>query len=322
VWIVCLELEIQSFHKVMGPSQSPLYLFTGGSSYPHKFVTPLYEQFTFGRFFTFFTGVQFSSFDLMNQLFWKNHLSQETATTRLAATGQRSLSAPASSNEAHPPGRDLRKYMAAGQRISQRGAVLDPETGMVGMNQGSENGVWSLMVDPSAAAPAPERRMRGHAFLPDTVAEDEVLASKMRWDPAAESREAARRDAQAARWESAPSSMPSGQAPITVGKKQVAGGQGSLNLGWESTPPSPAPPAAPMATTRDAPWLRAEEAQRPSRRAVEGKDSTSSRITWQGYGVNDPVSLLYTGARASGFCLEKAQGAFRLMFLIASTPPP
>jgi len=94
---------------------------------------------------------------MANQLFWKNHLNQETTAlpkapdpqgpSRLASLGQRSISAPSSLET------DLRKYMPAGQRVQARGAMcVDQDTGTVGLNQGSDQGVWSLVIPPQSAS--------------------------------------------------------------------------------------------------------------------------------------------------------------------------
>ena len=53
------------------------------------------------------------------------------------------------------------KYRVAGARSGHAGsAIPDAETGLVMANEGNNtNAMWSLLVDPSAAARAPVRRM-------------------------------------------------------------------------------------------------------------------------------------------------------------------
>ena len=118
----------------------------------------------------------------MNTLFWRNHLgdtgtlpvegpSDVAANVNHNATGSRLAARGAGimksgSSGMAPPGMphlediDL-KYRVAGARSGHAGsAIPDHETGLVMANEGNNtNSMWSLLVDPSATAPAPMRRM-------------------------------------------------------------------------------------------------------------------------------------------------------------------
>jgi hypothetical protein len=258
----------------------------------------------------------------MNQLlFHQNNLTQETtalgppqgapqgSASRFATVGQRSLSAPGSDQPA--PAVDLRKYMPAGARVAARGGAVDVMTGLVSMGGGQANGVWSTMVDASAQGGAggePARRMRGRGSAPAPVsAEDLALADKMRWNPEAEAAAAARRAAASAAWEgggaaSAVPVSPQQEPPRATGKRQGGGATGSLSLGWTEEVAAHEPRSAekqaqlsarPGGGGASAPWARENpsESGQGGRRAVEGKDSQRSKITWQGYGKNDPVKI-------------------------------
>jgi hypothetical protein len=171
------------------------------------------------------------------------------------------------------------------------------------------------MADASASqgsgAPAPARRMRARGSQPlqsaQAAAYDAALAAKMRWDPAAEQRKQEQRAREAAAWEASRSPNSTGgdahggrPSPARRARKPVAHQSPSLNLGWADAAAAQASgqPAAvsARAPAAPAPWLQEGKgggvaAMRPGRRAVEGKDSQQSRITWEGYGKNDPVRI-------------------------------
>ena len=134
----------------------------------------------------------------------------------------------------------------------------------------------------------------------------------MRWNPEAEAAAAAKRAAAAAAWEGGGASGGGGggsvglspQAPARgTGKRQGGGAASSLSLGWTEEvarhEPFSAEKQAQLSARSGgggaaaAPWLRENPAEsaRHGRRGVEGKDSQRSKITWQGYGKNDPVRV-------------------------------
>jgi hypothetical protein len=121
----------------------------------------------------------------MNHLFWKNHLDSSTVAesaaapvpsvaggSRLAARGAGIMGGSTTTTTTTTGGGGVRgsapnindidmKYRVAGARSGHAGsAIPDAETGLVMANEGNNtNAMWSLLVDPSAAAPAPVRRM-------------------------------------------------------------------------------------------------------------------------------------------------------------------
>ena len=120
----------------------------------------------------------------MNHLFWKNHLDSSTVAesaaapvpsvaggSRLAARGAGIMGGSTTTTTTTGGGgvrgsapniNDIdMKYRVAGARSGHAGsAIPDAETGLVMANEGNNtNAMWSLLVDPSAAAPAPVRRM-------------------------------------------------------------------------------------------------------------------------------------------------------------------
>jgi len=268
-------------------------------------------------------------------LFYRNHLSQETTAFRpapdssrgsLSSAGARSLSAPSANSVGgglgDGPGSAaandplLRKYMPAGQRVRNPSTAVDEVTGLVGVNDDIGSGsIWEALADTSVqggnGAPAVRRmRARGSQALQSAqaAAQDEALAAKMRWDPVAEQRRQEQRAREVAAWETSrtatSSNFPGGgvgahvddhhTSPARRGRKPVAHASPSLSLGWTDEAPQNPPAAQPSTTYRaPAPWLgddgEANAAPRPGRRAVEGKDSQRSRVTWQGYGKSDPV---------------------------------
>jgi len=286
-------------------------------------------------------------------LFYRNHLSQETTAIRpapdssrgsLSSAGARSLSAPS----AHPTGGGLgdgpgsaaandpllRKYMPAGQRVRNPSTAVDEVTGLVGVNDDlGSGGIWEALADTSVqggnGAPAVRRmRARGSQALQSAqaAAQDEALAAKMRWDPAAEQRRQEQRAREVAAWETSrtatSSNFPGGggngiaddhTSPARRGRKPVAHTSPSLSLGWTDAAPHNPPSAQPSTTHRaPAPWLGDENdgnaAPRPGRRAVEGKDSQRSRVTWQGYGKSDPVRFCVVVVFPSFFSFQFRMG--------------
>jgi hypothetical protein len=213
----------------------------------------------------------------------------------------------------------LRKYMPAGQRVRGPSTAVDEVTGLVGLNYDpGSGGIWAALADASVSqgsgAPAPARRMRARGSQPlqsaQAAAYDDALAAKMRWDPAAEQRKQEQRAREAAAWEASRSPNPTGgdalggrSSPARRARKPVAHQSPSLNLGWPdaaaaqaSGQPTAVSARAPAAPAAPAPWLQEDKsggaaAMRPGRRAVDGKDSQQSRITWEGYGKNDPVRI-------------------------------
>lgn len=234
----------------------------------------------------------------MNQQFWRNHAAQDvlpergpdSSSSRLAAVGQRSLSAESSQDA------DLRKYMAAGQRVAQQGALLDESTGLVNVNHQPVGGVWSLMCDGSALPSEPVRRMRSKPQQGPILAQEDLrLVEKLKWNPQAEAQSAAKQHYVEQKWANAPSNMP-GQSPSdqnldTVRSRRPvehgASSNSSINLGWNDAPPSQAPP---MSERSSAPWMQEESSTSRSNRRTVGADHNKSKISWQGYGNNDPVN--------------------------------
>lgn len=176
---------------------------------------------------------------------------------------------------------------------------MDPETGYLNINpeQGSTSnnggGAWACMMDGGVAAPAPVRRLRAQAHAPALTEGVEVPT----WDPEKEARRHARREDQALRWESSQGvALPSGpttQDAQRQGRRMVENAPDATSFSFRYQAPDPAS-QAPIAPREDAPWQKAnpEEGERVGRRLVDGVIPTASRITWEGYGRNDPNAAM------------------------------
>lgn len=170
--------------------------------------------------------------------------------------------------------------MPAGQKISQRGALLDESTGLMVVNQQPTGGVWSLMVDGSAIPPEPVRRMRqSPQQAPRLDDEERRLVEKMKWNPQAENLKSEKRDLIAQKWANTPSAMPGhDQSQETVRSRRPVDNGGhsnsSISLGWNEAPRQEAPP--PMSERSSAPWMQEETGtSRLSRRSVGGDHNKS-----------------------------------------------
>jgi len=234
----------------------------------------------------------------MNQQFWKNHLEQDTLpshappTSRLASFGERSLSAP-SSREGDGGGELMRKYMPAGQKVSGGGALIDDTTGLVNLNQQPAGGVWSLMVDSSGVPTEPVRRMRSQAqYQQQTIdPEEQRLAEKMRWNPQVEAQQAAKREHQAQKWENSTSALPGQNVQQDTGRSRRAVEHAPTSISWNDPPPQQQV-APPTDRSTAAPWMQEDNNTGRSSRRTVGVDHNKSKVSWGGYGNNDPAQAV------------------------------
>jgi hypothetical protein len=139
---------------------------------------------------------------------------------------------------------------------------------------------------------------------------DAELVEKMRWDPEAEAREQLRQRRREEQWSSsANSSMPQQSGPEAPrGKKKSTDGRSitdstfafgdgetdvdgttrsrNVDNNNNAIPPPPARDAAPWAkaATDDLDQQRQQRA-----RVTGGRDQSRSRVSWSGYGTNDPA---------------------------------
>ena len=173
------------------------------------------------------------------------------------------------------------------------------------------------MVDGAVVGQQQTRRTRAAPKV-QAYSEAEALAALPQWDPSVEARKMARQREAEARWEnSQPATLP-GQAQQgqggagadgsnNPGRRKVEGAPDntSFSFGWEGEAARSAAATRAMGPTdlsslgggSTAPWEQesADDAAtaRGGRKAVDGaRDMNASRITWRGYGVNDPQAAM------------------------------